>query len=89
MIIEFDKSFEKSLEKIMDKSLFLKIEKLIETIDNTKTILEIPNVKKLSGFKNYYRIRLGNYRLGFEKINDQTIRFIVVSLRKDIYKIFP
>jgi mRNA interferase RelE/StbE len=89
MIIEFDKSFEKSLDIIMDKSLFLKIEKLIETIDNTKTILEIPNVKKLSGFKNNYRIRLGSYRLGFEKINDQTIRFIVVSLRKDIYKIFP
>ncbi len=89
MIIEFDKSFEKSLDIIMDKSLFLKIEKLIETIDNTKTIIEIPNVKKLSGFKNYYRIRLGSYRLGFEKINDQTIRFIVVSLRKDIYKIFP
>jgi len=32
MIIEFDKSFEKSLDKINDKSLFAKIEKLIESI---------------------------------------------------------
>ena len=89
MIIEFDKSFEKSLIKVKEKALFNKIESFIETIEKAEKISEIKNVKKLTGFKNYYRIRIGDFRLGFEKINDNTIRFITVARRKDIYSIFP
>lgn len=89
MIIEFDKSFEKSLIKVKEKTLFDKIELLIEKIEKAEKISEIKNVKKLTGFKNYYRIRIGDFRLGFEKINDNTIRFITVARRKDIYSIFP
>lgn len=89
MIIEFDKSFEKSLIKVKEKTLFDKFELLIETIEKAEKISEIKNVKKLTGFKNYYRIRIGDFRLGFEKINDNTIRFITVARRKDIYSIFP
>ncbi len=89
MIIEFDKSFEKSLIKVKEKALFNKIESLIETIEKAEKISEIKNVKKLTGFKNYYRIRIGDFRLGFEKINDNTTRFITVARRKDIYSIFP
>jgi mRNA interferase RelE/StbE len=43
----------------------------------------------LTGFKNYYRLRIGEYRLGFEKIDENTIRFILIAHRKDIYKLFP
>jgi mRNA interferase RelE/StbE len=43
----------------------------------------------LTGFKNYYRLRIGEYRLGFEKIDENTLRFILIAHRKDIYKIFP
>ena len=89
MIVEFDKSFDKSLDKIKDVSLSPKIEKIIFNIENAKGISEIQNVRKLVGFKAYYRIRIGDYRLGFEKINDETIRFIIISHRKDIYKLFP
>jgi len=89
MIIEFDKSFEKSLTKVKDNTLFIKIESLIEKIEKAEKMSEIKNVKKLTGFKNYYRIRIGDFRLGFEKINDNTIRFITVARRKDIYSVFP
>jgi mRNA interferase RelE/StbE len=89
MIIEFDKSFEKFLIKVKEKALFNKIESLIEIIEKAEKISEIKNVKKLTGFKNYYRIRIGDFRIGFEKINDNTIRFITVARRKDIYSIFP
>jgi mRNA interferase RelE/StbE len=89
MIIEFDKSFEKSLEKTRNKSLLQKIEKIIVDFENAKSLTDIPGVKKLSGYKYYYRIRIGEYRLGFEKINDNTFRFIIVAHRKEIYKSFP
>jgi mRNA interferase RelE/StbE len=89
MIIEFDKSFEKSLEKTKNKSLFLRIEQIIIDFENAKSLTDIQNVIKLSGYKHYYRIRIGEYRLGFEKITEKTFRFIIVAHRKDIYKLFP
>lgn len=45
-------------------------------------------IKSIQGFKNYYRIKLGNYRIGFKKENENMI-FIRILHRKDIYKNFP
>lgn len=89
MIVEFDKSFEKSLDKINNKSLFPKIAKIIIQCENSKSLSEIPNAKKLAGYKTYYRIRIGEYRIGFEMIGRNTIRFILIAHRKDIYRSFP
>lgn len=89
MIVEFDKSFEKSLNKLKDKSIFPKIEKVISILEKTNSISELPNTKKLSGFKTYYRYRLGDYRIGIELITTTTIRIIVITHRKDIYNVFP
>jgi len=89
MIIEFDKSFEKSLDKIRDKSLFPRIEKTILNIENANSLSVVSNIKKVSGFQDYYRIRIGDYRLGFERIGANTVRFIIIAHRKDIYKLFP
>lgn len=89
MIVEFDKSFEKSLDKLKDKSLYPKIEKVIIKLENISSLLSISQIKKLEGYKNYYRYRVGDYRIGFEIINETTIRFIVIAHRKEIYKSFP
>ena len=42
----------------------------------------------MSGKGNYYRIRVGNYRLGI-KLSEQTIILLRFMNRKDIYKYFP
>ncbi len=89
MYVEFDKAFYKSLDKVNDPTVKKKIEKIIIEIDNAKSLNEIRNIKKLIGFQYYYRIRLGNYRIGFELKNGVTLRFIVIAHRKDIYKVFP
>lgn len=89
MIVEFDKSFEKSLDKLKDKSLFSKIEKVINKLESAASLSTITQIRKLEGYKYYYRYRLGDYRIGFEKISDTTIRLIIISHRKEIYKTFP
>ena len=89
MNLEFDKSFEKSLDKIKDKKLLRRIELALLKAEESESIEAIPNTRKLSGFSDYFRIKLGDYRLGFERINDKTIRFIILAHRKDIYKRFP
>lgn len=89
MKVEFDKSFEKSLNKIRNKSLYPRIIKIILECEKANSITDLENVKKLTGFRNYYRIRIGEYRIGFESIDLNTIRFILISHRKDIYRSFP
>ena len=46
------------------------------------------DISSIKGFKDYYRIRVGNYRIGF-KTEDHSIIFMRVKHRKDIYKVFP
>ena len=89
MKVEFDKSFEKSLGKIRNKALYPEIERIILEIESAETVNEIQNVKKLTGFRKYYRIRLGEYRIGIETIDKNTIRFILIAHRKEIYRYFP
>ena len=42
----------------------------------------------MKGFKNAFRIRVGDYRIGV-LIEKDTIKFGRIALRKDIYDIFP
>lgn len=46
------------------------------------------NIKPLTGFRSYFRIKLADYRIGLKKIGN-VIEFIRVKHRKDIYKYFP
>lgn len=89
MIVQFDKSFGKSLDKIKDPTILSRIELAIIKAEKASTLEAIPNIKKLTGFSDYFRIKIGDYRLGFERLDEQTIRIIIISHRKDIYRKFP
>ena len=89
MKIIFDQSFSKSLNKLNDKEIKGKIEQVIIEVESADTLIHITNLKKMQGFKVFYRIRVGDYRIGIELENPSTLRFIIVLHRKDIYKKFP
>lgn len=59
---------------------------LAEAVEN---IGQIPNLKKLKGYKNAYRIRLGRFRVGLLKIENNTVSFERCLARDKIYKYFP
>jgi mRNA interferase RelE/StbE len=86
--VTFDKSFSKSIDKINDNVILKRIEKVILQCEKASELNQISNLKKMVGYKNYYRIKSGDYRIGIEVIN-QTIDFIIVTHRIDIYKKFP
>ena len=88
MKVFYEASFEKDLKKIDDQKMFDKIRELINLVKISNSISDMKNIKKLHGAKNYYRIRIGDYRIGFESIED-TIVFVRALHRKDIYKYFP
>lgn len=88
MKAEFKKSFLKSLERLRDKKLKANILKLINQVESSKDIQNIPSLKKLTGFSAYYRARIGDYRIGLHIAND-TVTFVTFDHRRDIYKNFP
>jgi len=88
MEIRYEKSFEKDLYKISDNEIKKKVKEFIKYIKNIDKISEIRNLKKLKGYKTYYRLRLRNYRIGIEII-ENTVYFVRILHRKDIYKYFP
>ena len=89
MNVLFDASFEKSLRKLKNKDVQQNILEVILSLEQAVNLRDVPNVKKMEGFKTYYRVKLGQYRLGFELINPNTVLLILVAHRKDIYRYFP
>ena len=77
MKVEFLSSFAKDIDSVNQKSDKLKLLKVIAQFERAIKISEISQIKKLSGHKSAYRIRIEDYRLGFfyesEKNNNSTI----------------
>jgi mRNA interferase RelE/StbE len=48
----------------------------------------IPNVKVMKGHPDYFRVRIGDYRLGLKRI-DGGVKIIRFLSRGDIYRKFP
>jgi mRNA interferase RelE/StbE len=90
MNIAFKKSFLKSIKKLKDKSLKDDIFDAINSAEEAQSLDEIPNIKKLTGYSIYYRIRIGDYRIGLKWVDvEKTLYFVTVDHRKDVYKNFP
>jgi mRNA interferase RelE/StbE len=64
------------------------VQAVIEQIEQVTTLHDLPNMKHLTGDDPYYRIRIGDYRVGMIVEADivTLVRFIH---RRDIYRYFP
>jgi len=89
MIVRIDKEFQKDTSKINDAKLKRSIIEVIESIQKAENLSSITNLKKLTGFKDCYRIKLGNYRIGLEHTKDNEIVLIRFLDRKEIYRKWP
>ena len=69
MNVKFKRTYLKDLKKLpedirrrTEELSFLQIPKIQKLVDMT-------NVKKIKGYKSFYRMRIGDYRIGFELRN--------------------
>ena len=79
MEVFYESSFAKDLKRVRD---------VLEQVKAAQELGEISNLKKLQGYESYFRIRLGDYRIGIE-VEKQTVIFVRILHRKDIYRRFP
>lgn len=80
--IEFKKTATKELNSLPNKE----IKKIINAINQLVVNPRLTNSKKLSA-SEYYRIRVGDYRILYE-IKDQLLIIYIIKIahRKDIYR---
>lgn len=88
MQVEFKRDFEKGLKQIKDGKLLTKIRDVIEEVENVHNLSEASNIKKIKAEGDYYRIRVGDYRIGISLTEDIVI-FVCIFHRKEIYRYFP
>ncbi len=90
MQIEFLGKFSKDIDHISQKSVKTSLAKLIQLIEQSGDLTNIPNLKKLVGHKSAFRVKIGDYRVGFfmktEKFFLQEL-FIAKIFTKSFHKV--
>ena len=81
MNVNYSKDFKKSVVKLSGKMLD-SVRRVVAEVKNAESLKDITDCKKLVGYRNVYRIRIGDYRAFFtfhiEIINDTIIfRYLV------------
>ena len=81
MNVDYSKDFKKSVQKLSGKMLD-SVRRVIAEVKTAESLKEITDSKKLVGYRNVYRIRIGDYRAFFtfhiEIVNDTVIfRYLV------------
>ena len=89
MNIIFTKSFEAYLCKIKNNSTRGQIGKAIEKLEVAGSLREVTGIKSFVGYSGYYRLRTGDYRIGFYLENETMVRLLIVDHRSKVYRDFP
>ena len=88
MRVEYSKQFLKELARIPSKTR-VSIEKFIfDELPDLNNISESRKIESLKGYKDFFKIRFGNYRVGLLKENEIIVVRRVLH-RKEIYRYFP
>ncbi len=88
MIVEYSKQSLKDLALIPSKSR-ISIEKFIfEELPASANITESKKIESMKGYNDFFKVRLGNYRVGLQKESNRIIVKRVLH-RKEIYRYFP
>ena len=84
----FRKSFLKDAKTLHSKKLKERIKSTIRDVEKAENLQSIGNLKKLKGSEKYYRIRIGDYRIGII-VEGQMVTFMRCLHRREIYRYIP
>jgi mRNA interferase RelE/StbE len=60
----------------------------VEQFEKAHSLQSVANIKKLRGAGNYYRVRVGEHRIGLV-VEGDTATLVRCLDRKEIYRYFP
>jgi mRNA interferase RelE/StbE len=88
MQVVFLGKFSRDLDDLTDADLKSSVMEIIQTLEQTRSLSTVSGVKKMTGSKNAFRIRVRDHRIGFYYENGivELARFLH---RSKIYKVWP
>ena len=88
MKVEPNRGFTRDLSRIRSSELRQRVLRKIKELEAASAITDVRGVIKMTGEGSYYRIRIGEYRLGIAVDGDEAtlLRFLH---RSEIYQSFP
>lgn len=84
----FRASFLSDVKKLRHARVRRAVADAILNVEQARSIQEIRAIKRLSGYRDYFRIRIGDWRIGLS-IEDDVVAFVRCLHRRDIYRYFP
>jgi len=81
-------SFLRDVKKLPNARIRRDVERAILEIESAPELSKVSSIKRLSGHSNYFRLRLGEWRIGI-KMHDGEIMFVRCLHRREIYRFFP
>ncbi len=88
MKVLFKKAFLKDLA-VVPSGTRSQIERfLFEEMPRIESIQAAGKIEKMKGYKDFYKTRFGDYRVGM-RVEGETVTFERVLHRRDIYRKFP
>ena len=88
MKVQFRNSFLKDIKGLSSKTLKDRVKAAITEVEAAGTLQEVGNIGKLKGRRDYYRLRLGDYRIGLI-CEGQNVTFVRCLHRREIYRFLP
>ena len=89
MKAEYLPGFLKDLKRLRGSDAFARIKTFaFDQITTVTDLRAIPGVKQLHGAEDAYRVRIGDYRVGFY-LRDGVAVFARALHRREIYRHFP
>lgn len=78
----------RDLKKLSNVPARKQIANTIKHVEQANTLSDITSLKIIRGSEGYYRIRVGNYRIGIY-VEGDVVTFVRALHRKEIYRYFP
>jgi mRNA interferase RelE/StbE len=88
MKVKFNRKFLSDIKTPKDKKLKEQIKNVIIQLEEAQNLSLVKNIIKIQGYSSFYRIRIGDYRIGIEFDNEK-IEILRFLKKNDIYKVFP
>ena len=87
MEILYERAFYKDLANLADINIRNQTVTIIELLKKSEDLTKLQSIRKLTGYSNYYRIQIGDFRPGI-KYHKQQNTFVRLLHRKEIYSFF-
>jgi len=79
----------RDLKKLREDQVLRRLKATLDELKEARNLSEVPQCKRLKGYRNLYRVKIGSYRLGIADLGEGEIAVLRFMHRREIYRRFP